>query len=288
LFNPNELTGALVMEIRTNRGLSRVEFSRMAGFEGKSTARLNNIERNESWKPGDREKVAAVLNQLVPQFDPRYLAGGGTAVAGPDLRAPVEIAFADDDDDPEESLLEVGTPPPVQLPTFDVVEPVVTVPVEELFRVPADHYPISNSELQTWKRCRRKWWLAWYRQLALATETFVGVRSVGDRVHRALQQWYVADGQPRVDPRNALERVIVEDWTKVAQLARERNLEDEQLGVLAKEFADSTNLERAMVEGYVQWLEETGADAELRVVASETPLSAKLEDPAGRPVAMIG
>jgi hypothetical protein len=289
LFTPETLTGALVMEIRTSRKLSRVEFSRLAGFEGRSTARLNNIERNESWKPGDREKVAAVLNQLVPNFDPRYMPGGGTTVAGPDLRAPVLIPFSDNDDDPEESLLEVGTTPIPQVPpSVELDEPVVISPPEILFTVPADHYPISNSELQTWKRCRRKWWLAWYRKLALATETFVGVRSVGDRIHRALQQWYVPDGQPRVDPRNALERVIVEDWTKIAQLARERQLEDEQLGVLAKEFADSTNLERAMIEGYVQWLEETGADAELRVIASETPLMAKLEDASGRPIALIG
>ncbi len=32
-----------------------------------------------------------------------------------------------------------------------------------------------------------------------------------------------------------------------------------------------------MVEGYVRWLEETGADSELRVIASETPVSADLE-----------
>lgn len=295
MFKPEDLTGALVMEVRTSRKLSRVEFSQLAGFDGKSTARLNNIERNESWKPGDREKVAAVLNQLVPNFDPRYMAGGGTVVAGPDARSPITIAFADDDD-PDELLLQVGAPPvePPPIVTLERAAATATelletiVKPETMFTVPADHYPISNSELQTWKRCRRKWWLAWYRKLALATETFVGVRSVGDRIHRALQQWYVPEGHPRVDPRNALERVIVEDWTKIAQLARERNVEDEQLGILAKEFADSTNLERAMVEGYVQWLEESGSDAELRVIASETPLQAKLEDSSGRPLAFIG
>lgn len=301
MFNPNELTGALVLEIRTSRNMSRVEFSQRAGLDGKSTARLHNIERKESWKPGDREKVAALLNDLVPNFDPRYMPGGGNAVQetvssnGDVTYRPVYLdTVGDDDDDPEETLLTVAAPapsPPVapaQPVARTEVEPVVVAEPEQLFTVPADQYPISNSELQTWKRCRRKWWLAWYRQLALATETFVGVRSVGDRVHRALQQWYVPDGQPRVDPRNALERVIVEDWTKVAQLARERHVEDEQLGVLAKEFAESTNLERAIVEGYVQWLEETGADAELRVIASETPLLATLAVDDDRQIAMIG
>jgi hypothetical protein len=114
------------------------------------------------------------------------------------------------------------------------------------------------------------------------------VRSTGDRLHRALQRWYVPDGEPRVDPRDALERVVVEDWTRIAEVARERRLDESQLARLATEFAKSTNLERAMIEGYVQWLEETGADAELRVIASETPLSAPLELADGRPITVIG
>lgn len=295
MFDPAQLTGALVMEIRTSRKMSRVEFSQLAGLSGKSTARLNNIERNESWKPGDREAVARVLNELVPHFDPRYMAGGGTVVPDavdpatkrPDLyedARPVAVSLADDDDD-DDAL--VSEPVPV---TVTVTEPATVVPLPLLleYAVPDGSYPVSNSELQTWKRCRRKWWLAWYRKLALRTETFIGVRSVGDRIHRALQQWYVPDGQPRVDPRDALERVVVADWTKIAELARERDVEDEQLAGLAREFAKSTNLERAMVEGYVQWLEESGADAELRVIASETPLTAQVQLDDGRAVTMIG
>src|SRR5690606_37584810 len=37
--------------------------------------------------------------------------------------------------------------------------------------------------------------------------------------------------------------------------------------------------ERAMVEGYLQWLAETGVDSGLRVVASETYLEAPLDVP---------
>lgn len=297
MFDPGELTGALVMEIRTAHRLSRVEFSQRAGFTGRSTARLNNIERNESWKPGDREAVARVLNELVPHFDPRYMPGGGTTT--PDVAttangrpepvadlSPVVVAVIDEIDVDDE-LLSTGHTPPLTAPEPKIVD-VEPVPTASQLEVPDGHYPISNSELQTWKRCRRKWWLAWYRRLALRTETFVGARSVGDRVHRALQRWYVPDGTPRVDPRDALERVIVEDWTRVAELARERHLDELQLAALAREFARSTNLERAMIEGYVRWLEETGADAELRVIASETPLLATQELDDGRHVALIG
>jgi PD-(D/E)XK nuclease superfamily protein len=299
LFNPDELTGALVLEIRTNKGMSRVKFSELAGFTGKSTARLSNIEHRDSWKAGDREAVARVLNQLIPNFDPRYSSGFGKLIVEPTWSPsedesrvdppvnvePIFVAPIGDDDDPEELLLTVGARSMVDLTPESSVEPEPTIKAVE---IPDGSYPISNSEVQTWKRCRRKWWLAWYRRLALRTETFIGVRSIGDRIHRALQRWYVPDGTPRVDPRDALERVIVEDWTKIAQLARERHVDEQKQAQLASEFARSTNLERAMIEGYVQWLEETGADAELRVIAAETPLAAQAELPDGRSISLIG
>ena len=114
------------------------------------------------------------------------------------------------------------------------------------------------------------------------------MRSTGTRIHAALAAWYVPDGQVRVDPRQALERAVVEDWTKIAKLAEQRGADQDQLTSLAEEFAKSTNLERAMVEGYVQWLEETGVDSGLRVIASETTLTAHLETASGRPVVAIG
>jgi hypothetical protein len=307
LFTPEALYGAVVREIRDRHKMSRDKFMALAGLPGRSAARLSNIEKKDSWKPGDREKVAALLNQLEPNFDPRYHA---SAVTTPVI-APVSVngdgptiylAFADDD--PDDDLVDVvaASPERVELPIIEVIEDddpeFVDVLAEEVREFPLtevtandtttyatreeyvpqlvadDLYAVSNSELQTWKRCRRKWWLAYYRRLALQTEVFVGARAIGDRVHRALAQWYVPDGTPRVDPRDALERVIVEDWTRIATTGRERNIDEDQLTVLAAEFAQSTNLERAMIEGYVQWLEETGSDADLRIVASETALEA--------------
>jgi hypothetical protein len=294
LFDPATLTGAVVREVRDQHKLSRVEFCQRAGFTGKSTARLSNIETKNSWKPGDRDAVARVLNELAPNFDPRFhvqpaqAIPEGTPYVAEDDDLPIVPVDPDADDDVDDALVSVGHVPVARTTTSPVPEPVDVVPTSASLVVPDGSYPVSNSELQTWKRCRRKWWLAWYQKLALRTETFVGVRSVGDRIHRALERWYVPDGTPRVDPRDALERVVVEDWTQIARLAEQRDVGDERLGDLAREFAKSTNLERAMVEGYVQWLEETGADAELRVIAAETPLSAQLELDDGRPVTAIG
>jgi len=146
---------------------------------------------------------------------------------------------------------------------------------------------VSNSELQTFKDCRRRWWLAYYRGLKIRRESPVGARAVGDRVHRALKAWYVPDGQVRTDPRDALERLIVEDWTTIC-----RNEVDVVNGRFApdadltKRFQQDADLERAMIEGYVEWLAETGADSELKITASETYIEGEiLADP---PVRLIG
>lgn len=306
MFKPEELSGAVVREVREQHKLSRDRFMRLAGLTGKSAARLANIETKDSWKPGDREKVATLLNELSPNFDPRY--------HGSDVTVPVLTNGADGptvalvfiDEDPDDALVDaLAEPEVVDVPTADWASTTLGVvdgvalwdasqtdlelefadvlhqededaaedAAEDATKVD-DLYAVSNSELQTFKRCRRKWWFAYYRRLAFRAEKFVGARSVGDRVHRALQRWYVPEGEPRVDPRAALERVVVEDWTQIATLAKQRDVDEEQLSVLAAEFAQSTNLERAMIEGYVQWLEETGADADLRIVASETALEA--------------
>lgn len=304
-YNGSDLTGSLVQELRTQHKLSRAKFSELAGLAGKSTARLYNIEVNNQWKPGDRERVAALLTQLelgVLPTDTRVVIVPGMPVHPATVNTPAGPAVIPLPEDPDDlvDVLSVVLPASGNASVSEVSQPPSEYAVDDLLRdqlviESPGVYRVSNSELQTFKRCRRKWWLAWYRQLMLQTEDFTSVRATGTRVHRALAYWYVPDGERRVDPRDALERVIVDDWTKVAKLAQERHTSDEQLGELAVEFAQATNLERAMVEGYVQWLEETGADAELRIIDSETPLVVDVEVDMGpdylhetRPAQFIG
>ena len=280
-YTASDLTGSLVQEVRTKHKLSRATFSKIAGLAGKSTARLYNIEVNDQWKPGDRERVAAVLTNLEAgalPTDTRVVAASSTThpSAATTLTGPSIIPLSEDPDDLVDRLATIlpRDATSVNSGEADATNDALATELlgDALLTEPDGVYRVSNSELQTFKRCRRKWWLGWYRRLMLQTEDFTSVRATGTRVHRALSYWYVPDGEKRVDPRDALERVIVDDWTKVARLAQERHTSDDQLGELAVEFAQATNLERAMVEGYVQWLEETGADADLRITASETPL----------------
>lgn len=100
---------------------------------------------------------------------------------------------------------------------------------------------------------------------------------MGDRVHRALAEWYVP-GNSRKDPRQALEELITQDIAAVmASYA-----DDETLSGLLIAMNKDAALERAMIEGYVQWLEETGADADYDVLASETYQDSLLQGVAGR------
>ena|SRR6478735_916890 len=135
---------------------------------------------------------------------------------------------------------------------------------------------ISNSELQTYKECKRKWWLGWYRGLRFNTEAPVELKHTGDRVHRALEPWYVPEGQPQVDPREALERVIQEDRAALYAKLGADGYDDPEDHPDWIKLVKANDLERIMVEGYIQWLEETGEDENLKIIASETYVEAPL------------
>jgi hypothetical protein len=101
---------------------------------------------------------------------------------------------------------------------------------------------------------------------------------VGDRVHRALAQWYIANRDLARDPREALEQLIKEDTDAVMV----KFVNDDNLAGILLAMKKDDDLERAMIEGYVQWLEETGADDDYEILASETYQDALLPGVVGR------
>lgn len=118
---------------------------------------------------------------------------------------------------------------------------------------PTDGIPVySNSEMQTWKRCRRKWWLAYYRHLGLAATRPTGPLALGTRIHRALAEVYKPNPG---DPMVMLEKTILEDL----------ELFDEE----AVEIEKEAELARIMLEGYIEWVAETGVDHGLTIVGAE-------------------
>jgi transcriptional regulator with XRE-family HTH domain len=246
------VNGADVLEYRKRRNLSRRELATVTGLtEGK----IWRIENKGVIHDSERDSLR--------------LAG---------------VVEAGDDDVPSNALLRPAAPVVSVSDPIEVIESWVE-PAPEVDFVAAlktvereyDYY-FSNSELRTAKRCRRKWWLGWYRGLRPARESPVGVRQIGDRLHRALKSHY-SPGGPRSAQvlLDALEREIMLDRTQL-------------VGVLPDtmaQFDREANLERVMVEGYLEWLADTGADSELDVVSSETYLEAELPEFSGD-VAIIG
>ena len=120
---------------------------------------------------------------------------------------------------------------------------------------------LSNSELQTFKDCRRKWWLQYYRRLQPKYKDVTGALALGSRIHEALDQYY-SKGVPLLEAHS--------------------NLVNTEKAALLEEFKDVSELEKEaelghiMLEGYLQWVEENGIDAELEMISTEEQITAPL------------
>lgn len=120
---------------------------------------------------------------------------------------------------------------------------------------------LSNSEIQTFKDCRRRWWLSYYRRMQPKNKEFTGALALGSRVHEALDQYY-SHGVPLLQAHAELvqkDRLLLEaDWRDTTSLDTE------------------AELGRIMLEGYLQWVEENGIDSELEMVSTEETIIAPL------------
>lgn len=120
---------------------------------------------------------------------------------------------------------------------------------------------LSNSEIQTFKDCRRRWWLTYYRRLQPKYKETTGALALGTRIHAALDDHY-ANGTPLLQAHSALvekDRLVMSDT-----MFGTENLDKE------------AELGRIMLEGYLQWVEEEGIDAELEMISTEEQITAPL------------
>ncbi len=113
---------------------------------------------------------------------------------------------------------------------------------------------ISNSEIQTFKDCRRRWWFTYYRRLKPKVQDFTGALALGSRIHEALDRYY-STGQPLLEAHADL---VKEDMKKMNDAYRDTStLETE------------SELGRVMLEGYLEWVELEGIDSELEMISTE-------------------
>lgn len=120
---------------------------------------------------------------------------------------------------------------------------------------------LSNSELQTFKDCRRRWWLSYYRRLKPRSQDMTGALAFGTRIHAALDAHY-AQGVPllkaHADLVEADKSLLLQDFRDVGALETE------------------AEMGRIMLEGYEQWVSEEGIDAELEMISTEETIIAPL------------
>ena len=122
---------------------------------------------------------------------------------------------------------------------------------------------ISNSEIQTFKDCRRRWWLTYYRRMKPKVQNFTGALALGSRIHEALDRHY-STGQDLLEAHSDL---VKEDLKK-----------------LNDDYRDTSSMEaeaelgHIMLEGYLEWVEQEGIDAELEMISTEEILERPMMD----------
>jgi len=273
--------GDKIKAYRAERKLSRRAFADKTGL---TQTKVYNLENGRVATQDELKRVTELLE--IGQSPT-----GRQPSSPPPPQSPPPATTHEPPKQPERPVATSASPPAhpaapvvVELPSEDSppAEEVSAVSLDDRRLVveldPSLRY-VSNSEVQAFKRCRRKWWLGWYRRLRpreFGGVDLVSARASGNRVHRALAAYYVPDGEKREDPRDALERALLEDWTTFVESTHAATAYDDSLDVT--DFKKAAELERAMVEGYVEWLAETGADSDYRVVAPEAFVQAKLDD----------
>ncbi len=130
-----------------------------------------------------------------------------------------------------------------------------------------DQIVVSNSSIQTFKQCRRKFWLEHYRQMRPKTQPTTGALALGSRVHKALELYYgeIAAGKTSEDAD------LPGIW---------RDLVEDDRTLLIIDGWDTTTLDneaelgRIMLEGYLEWVADEGIDSDLEILSQEERLDA--------------
>lgn len=132
---------------------------------------------------------------------------------------------------------------------------------------------ITHSETAVARRCWRKWYITHYRQLYRKAERINENNLIGDLVHDSLAEWY-AQGQDSLAHLTLLSETLLED---------QRDLIVEGVGdearIIIEEniatIASGRDFARIIIEGYLQWVAEEGADQHLRFISAEEEVTVR-------------
>lgn len=133
---------------------------------------------------------------------------------------------------------------------------------------------ISNSSMNVFSDCRRKYWLQQIRSLYPKQEKRTGPLALGSRVHLALEKYYqqgFEEGFRMGEDAQAMMDVI---WKA---LVEEDRLKLEEEGGYGDDFDKEAELGRIMLEGFIQWMEDEGIDANWEIIGLEDALEAMID-----------
>ena len=120
---------------------------------------------------------------------------------------------------------------------------------------------LTNSEVQDFEDCARKWWLTVYRELGKPEGVeFNRPTSIGTMYHAGLAAYYTKGVHPAEYAKKLYAAAVVklaEEYDELTRAPYMSALEKEQ------------DLVVTMLEGYYEWLEETAADEFLEVLGAE-------------------
>ncbi|URP22186.1 Cas4 family exonuclease [Microbacterium phage Big4] len=123
-------------------------------------------------------------------------------------------------------------------------------------------YKVSNSEIQTFKDCRRKWYLNNYRHLMPKKVKVSGPLALGTRVHGALEAFYNGED-------------LIESYMKLLKqdeiIAYANDLDVDAL-------LSEGEMGRIMLEGYINWIEEEAIDSKYDIISNEETLEMPMLD----------
>jgi RecB family exonuclease len=132
---------------------------------------------------------------------------------------------------------------------------------------------ISNSEITTWLRCKRQWYIKYYLQKDTKPAA-TGHLQLGSRVHTAMELYY-GKGD---DPITVLYRMYANlemEWSQ--RIGEDYGNHGTDAEVL-KDIRSEGELAVRMVEGYLEWVAETGADQDFEVIKTEDRVAVPLTD----------
>lgn len=124
---------------------------------------------------------------------------------------------------------------------------------------------ITNSELSTFKDCKRKWWLGNYRHLGLKRRAKTGAAPLGSDIHACLENLYVHG----VDPLLTLAAIREETLASLPG--------DEIFDLTA--YEKQCALAEKMLEGFMEWQAEVGLDCGYETVSVEEKVSVPVDFP---------